>query len=806
MLLNYLKITIRNVVRNKTYSFINIAGLAIGIACCILILLFINDELNYDKFHKNYENIYRACLDSRIGNSELNAAVSPAPMAEALVKDFPQVLAATKFTGFGSTALRYNDIVYNEENYFWTDSTIFDVLTFEFVKGDAKNALNQPNTVVITEKMAEKYFGDEEPIGKLINSDNEVDILVTGVVKEFPANSHFHFDFLSSFVGQIEDNQFWFRNSFYTYFVLQDGIDPGDFESLMNNKFVEYTSPEIVQATGISMEDNIKQGFRYQFLIQSLTDIHLKSDFDYELEPNSDINYVYYFSIIALGILLIAIVNFMNLSTAKSSGRAKEVGIRKTLGSPFTQLVKQFLSESVLMSFIAVVLAVVFVYLMLPYFNSIAQKDLSFDLFTNPVVLLFLILLSVFIGILAGSYPAFFLASFNPVTVLSGKHKRGPKGSLLRSGLVIFQFSISIILILGTIIIYNQLQYIQSKNLGFNKEQVLIIHEADNIGTRVFSFIDELETNPDVTIASNSGNVMGSSFSSYTFRMADQPEQAALLIWTLFTDVDFAKTYQFKFKEGRYYSEDRVTDSTGIVVNEAAVKVLGIQGDPIGKEIIWIGGDYDGQVARIIGVIEDFHFESFHTEIGPFVMNLWRAGDFGRYVSVRIAANNIPSTIEFIKEKWIKYAGQQAFEYTFLDEDFAKIHAGEQRTGKLFTTFSILAIFVACLGLFGLTAFAVERRIKEIGIRKVLGATVSGIVFLFSKDFLKLIVISNVVAWPLAYFFMNNWLEDFAYRIDISWWVFVLSGGIALLIALITISLQAIKAATANPVDSLKYE
>jgi putative ABC transport system permease protein len=806
MFKNYLIIAFRNLLKQKTYSLINISGLAIGIACCILILLFVNDELNYDKFHKNYENIYRACLDSRIGNSELNAAVTPAPMAEALVKDFPQVKAAAKFTGFSSYVLRYKDKVFNEENFFWTDSKIFDVLTFEFVKGKAKNALNQPNTIVITEKMAEKYFENEEPIGKLININNEVDILVTGVVKEFPANSHFHFDFLSSFVGQIESNHFWFRNSFYTYFVLQDGIDPKEFESQMNNKFIEYTSPEIIQATGLSMEDNIKQGFRYQFLIQPLADIHLKSDFDYEIEPNSDITYVYNFSIIAFGILLIAIVNFMNLSTAKSSGRAKEVGIRKTLGSSFNQLIKQFLSESVIMSLIAVILAVVFVYLLLPHFNDIAQKELSFNLYTNPIVILFLISLSVFMGILAGSYPAFFLASFRPVTVLSGKLKQGSKGSLLRSGLVIFQFSLSIILIVGTIIIYSQLQYIQSKHLGFNKEQVLIIHNTDDIGARVSSFINELETNPNVVIASKSDNVMGSSFSSYTFRMADQPEQAALLMWTVHTDVNFSKTYQFKLKEGRYYSENRVSDSTGIVLNEAAVKTLGIKGDPIGQEIMWIGGDYDGQVARIIGVIEDFHFESFHTEIGPFVMNLLQAGDFGWYISVRIAANDIPGTVEFIKEKWLKYAGQQAFEYTFLDDDFAKIHADEQRTGKLFTTFSILAIFVACLGLLGLAAYTAEQRTKEIGIRKTLGASDASILVLLSKEFTKWVIISNLIAWPVAYYLMNKWLQDFHYRIEIDYWAFLISGIVSLTVAIITVISQALKAALANPIESLKYE
>ena len=453
MLKNFIKITVRNLLKYKTYSFINIAGLAIGIACCILILLFVNDELSYDKFHNKFENIYRVALDSRIGNNEFKGAVTCAPMAEALVRDFPQVKASAKFTNFGFPVLRYGDKVYSEEKMFWCDSTIFDVLTFEFVKGEAKTALNSPNSIVLTERMAEKYFGDEDPMGKLINSDRRVDLLVTGVVKEFPENSHFHFDFLGTLTGrQRGDDQIWLSNNYFTYFVLQEGIDYKEFESQMNKKFLEYIGPQIMQFTGVPYEEHLKQGLRYQYLLQPLGDIHLKSNLENEIEPNSNITYVYIFSIIALGILLIAIVNFMNLSTAKSSGRAKEVGIRKTLGSSFNQLIKQFLSESIIMSFIAVGLSVVFVYLLLPLFNGIAQKELSLNLFTNPIVILSLILLSIFVGILAGSYPAFFLASFRPVAVLSGKLKKGSKGSFLRSGLVIFQFTISIILIIGTII------------------------------------------------------------------------------------------------------------------------------------------------------------------------------------------------------------------------------------------------------------------------------------------------------------------------------------------------------------------
>ncbi len=496
----------------------------------------------------------------------------------------------------------------------------------------------------------------------------------------------------------------------------------------------------------------------------------------------------------------------MNLSTAKSSGRAKEVGIRKTLGSSFNQLIRQFLSESVIMSFIAVSLAVATVYLLLPLFNEIAQKELSLNAFANPIIILSLALLSVFIGILAGSYPAFFLASFRPIAVLSGKLKRGSKGSNLRSALVIFQFSISIILIAGTMVVYNQLQYIQNKNLGYNKEQVLIVHKTGDLGARVSSFVDELKSSPDIINASNSGHVIGSSFGSYTFRMKDQPDQAPILMWLTFADTDFADTYQFKIKEGRYFSEDRVTDSTAIVVNEATIKTMGIKGDPIGQEITFVGGVYNEHAARIIGVVEDFHFESFHTEIKPLVLNLWRAGQYGGYVSVRIAANNIPQTIDFMKEKWLEYAGQQAFEYTFLDEDFAEIHANEQRTGKLFTTFSILAIFVACLGLLGLAAYTAEQRTKEIGIRKTLGASVTSILVLLSKEFTKWVVVSNLIAWPVAYYLMNNWLQDFHYRIDIGAWVFVIAGLAALSIAIITVSTQALKAAVSDPVKSLKYE
>lgn len=808
MIKNFFKIALRNLLKYKAYSFINIAGLAIGIACCLLILLFVNDELSYDKFHKNSENIYRVTLDSRIGNNDFKGAVSPAPMSEALVKDFPQVKASARMRNFGFPVFRYEDKVYSEEKVFWCDSTIFDVLTFEFVKGDPKTALNKPNSLVLTEKMAKKYFGDEDPMGKSINSDNRVDNIVTGVVKEYPENSHFHFDFLGTLAGsQRGDDQIWLSNNYYTYFVLRDGVDPKKFEDQINKKFLEYIGPQILQITGLSVEEHFKQGLRYHYKLQHITDIHLNSHLENEIEPNSNISYVYIFSLIALGILFIAVINFMNLSTARSSGRAKEVGIRKTLGSTFKQLIKQFLSESIIMSFIAVVLSIGIVYALLPFFNEIAQKHLALNLFSNPILIPGLILLSIVIGVLAGSYPAFFLASFKPVAVLSGKIKRGTKGSFLRSGLVIFQFSVSIILIVGTIIIYNQLQYIQNKNLGFNKDQVLIVHKTDDIGARVGNFIDEIKSNPNVINASNSSNVMGLTFNNTAFRMADQPDQSPILIWNVRADVNFADTYQIKMAEGRYFDENRVTDSTGFVVNEAAVRTLGIKGNPVGQEIFRYGGNNgSGEVSKIIGVVKDFNFESLHNEIRPLVLGLWRAGGFGRYVSVRIAPENIQSTIDFIEKKWLSFAGQQAFEYTFFDEDFARIYINEQRTGKLFTSFAVLAILIACLGLLGLAAYTAEQRTKEIGIRKTLGASVISILILLSKEFTKWIIVANLIAWPIAYYVMEKWLQDFYYRTEIGVWIFAASGIAALLIAIITVSSQAVKAALTNPVDSLKYE
>ena len=546
----------------------------------------------------------------------------------------------------------------------------------------------------------------------------------------------------------------------------------------------------------------IKRGYAYEFLLQPLLDIHLNSHLDYEIEPNSDIKYVYIFSIIAGFILLIACINFMNLTTARSSTRSKEVGIRKVLGSNKARLVKQFLTESILLTFFAVLIAVVLVEVFLPSFGRLAGKDLHISFTDNLIAIPALILTILFVGFIAGSYPAFFLSSFKPVKVLKGKVGE-TKGSWLRSGLVVFQFAITIILFVCTLIVYNQMKFVQNKNLGFNKEHVFVIERAWALENHAQAFKDELLQNSNIVSASNTDNLPGRIFGTEVLKPEDAPLSQQYPISVMSTDYDFLKTLGIELLSGRYFSRDNPSDTLSVVLNEEAVKFMDIK-DPVGKRLVLPGPDNSSVFLTIIGVIKDFNYESLHQKIKPLAIFL----DKGQtsYLPIRIRPADISKTISLIKDEWKKYVPAKPFEYFFLDEDFDRLYQSEQKTGQIFTSFSILAIFIACLGLFGLTAFTVERRIKEIGIRKVLGASISTIVFLISKEFLKWVLIANIIAWPVAYYFMSNWLDNFAYRISITIGVFILSAVIALLIALITVSSQTIKAATANPVKSLRYE
>jgi putative ABC transport system permease protein len=807
MFKNYIKIALRNFLKHKGFSFINILGLAIGVGCCILIILYVLDEVSYDRYHEKADQAYRVGIRGFVNNNLFHGPVTCAPMAQTLVDEFPEVLAATRLRNLGFPVFRYKDKVFSEERVFWVDQAFFEVFTVTFIKGNPESALMQPNTIVLTRSMALKYFGDEDPIGKNLNSDNRRDYLVTGVIEDVPHNSHFHYDFLASLLT-IEDSRrpIWVSNNYYTYVVLQEGASPEAFEAKLDEVVKKYVGPQIEAALSITLEQFFASGGEWGYFIQPLTGIHLHSHLDYELEPNGDIAYVYIFSIIALGILLVACINFVNLATARAANRAREVGIRKTVGSNRGQLIQQFISETTIMSFFAVLLALLAVQILLPLFNNITGKELAVPYIQNVLTIPLLLGLILFIGILAGTYPAFFLASFDPVVVLKTEMSGRSRTSSMRSVLVVFQFAVSIVLIVGTIIVSRQLSYIQNKNLGFNKEQVVIVKKTDDIGNQIPAFRQELLKNPEVMNTTNTNNLIGNEFGNSAYKLAGATGEEAHILWTYRSDPYFVETYQIEMAAGRFYEEGREADQQSAVINEAAVKDLGLT-DPIGKQIMAIGPTPDRSLTfTIIGVMKNFHFKSLHHQINPLIVHLYGPRGRGRYVSVRIHPENIRETITFLEKTWQKFASNQAFEYEFFDDHFAGIYQAEERTKRIFVSFSLLAIFIASLGLFGLAAFVAEQRTKEIGIRKVLGATESGIVFLLSKQFTKWVVLSNLFAWPIAYYFMQKWLRRFAYQTSISVWYFLFAFIIILFVALFTVSYQTVKAARSDPVELLRYE
>jgi putative ABC transport system permease protein len=807
MIKNHLRIAFRNFLKHKGFSFINVFGLAVGIACCLLILLFVVDEVSYDRYHEKADRMYRAGLYGFISGNEFHGVITASPMAQTLVDEYPEVEAATRARNYGYPVFRYKDKVFSEEKVFWVDPSFFDVFTVSFIQGDPETALENPETIILTRSMALKYFGDEDPMGKTINADRRRDYLVTGVIEDVPRNTHFHYDFLASLSTYPDSRSpVWVSNNFHTYFVLKEGISAKAFEAKLEELVKKYVGPQIQAAAGISLEQFFESGGAYSYFMQPVKDIHLRSHLDFEVEPNGDISYVYIFSIIALGILLVACINFINLATARSSNRAREVGVRKTLGSNKPQLVRQFLTETMLMSLLAVLLALLLVQLLLPVFNNLNGKQVAIPYLDNAFTIPFLLGLAVFVGLLAGLYPAFFLASFDPVAVLKTETPGSLKKSKMRSVLVVFQFTVSIVLIVGTLVVQRQLSYIQNRDLGFNKEQIVIIKKTDDLSDQLKIFKQELLSNPNILGATNTGNLFGQPFGNSAFRPAQGSAEDTHLLWTFFTDEDFVETYQIEMAAGRYFEEGREADIEAVVINETAVRDLGLE-DPVGAQIVALGSTQaDEQRVPIIGVVRDFHFESLHTQIRPMILVPYGPNNRGRFLSVRIASENIGETMGFVEKTWKKFALNQAFEYEFMDEYFGRIYEAEHRTGRIFLYFSLLSIFIASLGLFGLASFVTAQRTKEIGIRKVLGASEPRIVALLSTQFTKWVLLGNVLAWPLAYLLMSRWMQQFAYRQDISVLSFLWAFLIIFFIALATVSSQTLKAATANPANSLKYE
>ncbi len=804
MLRNYLKIAIRNLVKNKVYSFINIGGLAVGIACCLLITLYVVDELSFDRYHQNADRIYRLNLGVKFGGTEQLVATTADMLGPTLKKDYPQVENYARVYNAGSYLIKKSGTIENirETKILFADSTLFELFSFPLVAGNPKLVLSEPNSIVISETAAKRHFANQNPVGQILNLDNKKDYKITGVMQDIPQNSHFRADF---FVSMRSLNYSWgtfLSNNFQTYILLQKDAKPAAFDGYFKQIVQKYVSPELFKAMGSTVNDLTKTGSYYRYGMISLTDIHLKAKETQDLGINGDIQYVYIFSIVALFVLLIACINFMNLSTARSSKRAKEVGIRKVLGSLRYQLMAQFFAECVMLSFLALLVALGLVAIVLPLFNDISDKMLSINDLTSFRFIAFLIVLPILVGLLAGSYPAIFLSSFEPIKVLKGRLNL--KSGSLRNGLVVFQFSISIVLIVSTFIVYRQINFIQQKNVGYNKDQILVINDAYALDKQAVTFKDEVLKLKGIANGTLSGYLPTPSNRDNTVMFPegqlDQTKGVTIGRWDI--DYDYIGTLGMSIIKGRNFSKDYGTDSTGMILNETAVKLLGFK-EPLNKGVTLFMND-SKKVYRVVGVVKDFHFESLKSNIGALCMmlNLNRGN-----VSFRLdMGSDIPNTIKQIETKWNAMAPGQPFSYSFMDDSFNGVYKAEQRIGKLALIFAFLTILVACLGLFGLVNFIAEQRIKEIGIRKVLGATVGSIVRLLSQDFVRLVLVSIVISSPIAYYFMDKWLADFAYRINIEWWIFIIAGLCAVLIALLTVSYQAIRAALMNPVESLKTE
>ncbi len=811
MIKNYFKIAWRNLLKNKTFSLINIAGLAVGFSSFLLIGLYVLDEISFDKFHEKANRIYRINADIRFGGTDLRLAVSPDPMGATLKNDYPQVEQFVRiyasdgpqFIKKGTEYIRENDIIY-------ADSTFFDVFTFPVIAGNAQTALDKPNTVVLSETGARRYFGTVDAVGKSLEVGLRDKILynVTAVYKDMPSNAHFHFDVILSMANVEYGFGNFLSNNFQTYIVLKEGTDYKVFEKNFDAVVVKHILPQAKQMMQInSMDEFKKAGNSLVYSLIPLTDIHLKSDRFPELGTNGNIQYVYIFSIVALFVLLLACINFMNLSTARSANRAKEVGIRKVLGTERHTLMGQFIAESSLMSYLAFAVALLITGLVLPYFNEIAAKSFTFKDFVTFKSLPILIVLPLFVGILAGYHPAFFLSSFKPIAVLKGKLNAGFQRSNFRNGLVTFQFVTTIFLVICSIVVFQQLHFIQNKNIGFNKEQVLIINGSGALKQNAEVFKDEILKISGVTNGAFAGYlpVANSSRSDNSFSKAavmDMKNGFNMQVWNI--DHDYIATLGMEIVKGRNFSKDFPTDSSGIIINETTAKLLGYD-DPIGKQIYTSDGNNAKQniAYQIVGVVKNFHFESLRQNIGPLCMKLGRSP---WAMAFKINTQDIPALINKVKTTWKTLAPEMPFRYSFLDDNFDDMYRTEQRVGKVALIFAVLTIFIACLGLFGLVTYISEQRTKEVGIRKVLGASVGNITTLLTKDFIQLVLLAIVIASPLAWWAMHTWLQDFVYRIDISGWVFVLAGVVAVLIALLTVSYQAIKAAVANPVKSLRTE
>ncbi|MCB2195617.1 MAG: ABC transporter permease [Bacteroidetes bacterium] len=809
MFINFLKVSIRNLIRHKSYSLINIIGLSIGMACSIIIALFVFDELSYDKYNENYQQIYRLGINGSFNGQEMRAYRSGSPDGPVITSEVPEIKNFARVISASyneeEILITYEDKSFLQERAYFADSTYFDIFTCNFIEGDPQKALANPNSLVLTESAAVKIFGNKDVMGKMVNMLDE-EYTVTAIIEDCPSNTHFHYSMLASLVSiPAADFTTWLSNDYATtYFLIDENADINLVKKKVNDVAKSYAESELESGFGIKIEEFYKSGNYFEFLLQPIERIHLHSHTNFEIEPNSNIIYVYIFSIIAVFILIIACVNFMNLSTARSATRAKEVGVRKVVGATKRSLFNQFILESIVISVISLFIAMIIVESILPVFNNLSGKALSVGYSSNIVVIPLLLLLALFVGVFSGLYSASYLSSIKILSVFKGSLLSGKSQSWFRNVLVVFQFTISIGLFISTFIIYDQINLLKNKDVGFNKENVLLIERSNALRSSSESFKQELMKLPNVKNVTFSNTIPSGHFSGFPCSVEGDDASRTFVPRILRTDYDYADAYDLKLKEGRFFSREFSTDSFALIINEAAAKDFGFQGSAVGKHIIT---NYGGEVTRwpIIGVVENFNFNSLYQDVGPLVL-LNPSYLSLNYTSVRFTNGLNQENIQRVQQVWDKYVANAPFKYSILEDEFNSMHKEEFRTGQLFGIFSVLTIFIACLGLLGLASFIAQNKTKEIGIRKALGASVFKVTALLLKQFTFWVVIANIIAWPVAYFAMHKWLQNFAYKVDIQWWVFIVSAALGLLIAVVTVSYQAITAAQKNPVDSLRYE
>jgi putative ABC transport system permease protein len=808
MFKNFFISAIRNLSRNKFYAFLNILGLSLGLAAAVFIMLYVRDELTFDKFNEKHERVYRIESNYNISNRHDQFAIVPVPMGPAFKLEFPEVETFTRLTDVGNTPFRYGDKEYYEEGFYFADSTVFDVFTLNFVQGTPATALNEPFSIVLTEKTAKKYFGSQNPMGEMILSGSGRSYQVTGVIEDLPGNTHLKYDALLSVItlqelfgadnfNSMEPLAFW-NIGVYTFVLLNKGATMESIVEKFPAFYDKYMKP---------IGDQINASFEIRYT--PLAKTHFVNDLATDL-PTGNLAYVYIFSAVAFFILLLATINYMNMATARSANRAREVGMRKVSGAYRSQIVAQFLSESVFMAFIALLIALMLVFILLPDFNQLSGKSLTFSIFTQPGIILFILFITLVVGVVSGSYPSFYLSSFQPLTVLKGKvSKAGKSSGILRKVLVVIQFFIAIVMIIGTIVVSDQLRFLRNTDLGFDKDGLLVMEMQDStFRSKAESFRNELLRNPDILAATNSTGVPGQINWIQVMRVEREDEMKEMALILAQVDYDFLGTMGMEIVKGRSFDKNMGTDKTeAVIINETGVKTLGWDDDPIGKKIQYgfdLQGD-PGRIMKVIGVVKDFHFRSLHNKIEPII--LFISPEPRYYTTVKIAEGKEKETIPFIEEKWNAFNAGRPFDYRFVSQILENQYEGEQKIGLIFNLTTAITIFIALLGLLGLSSFVAEQRTREIGVRKILGASVNGILRLLYREFVVLMLVAFIMAVPIAWWRLDIWLSDsFIYHTELNWIYFVLSGLVAFAVGMLTISYYIIKAANSNPVDAVKYE